>query len=97
MGKIYQGQTDLTIRLETGKNLGGDETVQIAYRKPNREIGVFSAEIIDPVKGIIEFKATSDQNLSDAGEWTFWAKITDSNNMISIGEPSNQVVYKIGN
>ena len=96
MGKIYVGQTDLTIKLETGKNLTVTDSAEIKYRTPAGVIGFFTAVIIDFAKGIISHSVTSENELNVAGNWTFWAKITDHQGLISIGEPFTYRIDKEG-
>jgi hypothetical protein len=96
MGKIYVGQTDLTIKLETGKNLTGITSAEIKYRNPAGVLGYFTAVVSDPVKGIIDYSVTSAGDINIAGDWTFWAKITDNQGLISIGEPFTYRVNKQG-
>jgi hypothetical protein len=96
MGKIYVGQSDLTIKLETGKDLTGIATAEIIYRNPAGITGNFTATISDVIKGIIEYSVTSEKDLNIAGKWTFWAKTIDAQGLISIGEPSTYHVNKEG-
>lgn len=95
MGKIYTEQTDLTIQLETGKDLTGITNVSIAWRNPQNEEGLFSATVLDPLKGIISYSIA--EPLQKAGLWIVWAKIIDGQGLISIGEASQFNVLKKGN
>jgi hypothetical protein len=92
MSKIYSTQTDLTITLNTGKNITGATSIKIAYKDPKGTLGEWTATIDDAIKGIIKYNIIAP--LSFTGTWTIWAKITDSSGLISIGESSNFVVYK---
>ena len=96
MGKIYSGQTDLTIQLTTGKNLTGITNVSILYINPKLEKGSFNAVVVEPIKGIVQYAATSENDFKEIGEWILYAKIIDSNGLISIGEPSTIRIYKQG-
>jgi hypothetical protein len=96
MGKVYVGQTDLTIKLETGKNLAGITDVKITFRNPAGVLGSFPCVVVDSAKGIIQYAVTSINDLSVAGKWTFWAKITDTQGLVSIGEPYFYYVTKEG-
>lgn len=98
MGKIYVGQTDLTIKAETGKDLTGITAgvYQIKYRNPEGIIGYFNATVADASKGIIQYSIQEATDLSVSGDWTFWAKIIDDQGLISIGEPFFILVYKQG-
>lgn len=92
MSKIYTTQTDLTITLNTGKNITGATSVKIAYKNPKGILGEWTATIEDATAGIITYNII--EPLAIEKTWTIWAKITDSSGLISIGEPSNFVVYK---
>lgn len=96
MGKIYAGQSDLTIKLETGKNLTGITNVKIVYKTPNNTVGEFNAAVIDTTKGIIQYAVASINDINIVGTWAFWAKITDAGGLISYGEPSTYAVNRIG-
>ena len=94
MGKIYDAQTDLTLKLETGKNLTGISNVKICYRNPINEVGEFAAVVTDETKGIIAHALTAP--LAKSGEWKIWAKIVDEQGLVSIGEPAIMNVNKTG-
>ena len=97
MSKIYVGQTDLTIILDTKKDLTGVVTAEIAYRKPDGSTGAFDADISDPSKGIMQYEITSASEINMNGEWTVWAKTIDGDGKVSIGEPDTFIVYLEGN
>lgn len=97
MGKIYVGQTDLTIKLNTKKNLTGITNVKILYKNPKLVSGEFNAVVEDALNGIIRYAVTSVNDINIAGKWTFWAKIVDAQGLISIGEPSMIEVNNEGN
>jgi hypothetical protein len=93
MGKIFIGQTDLTIQLKTFKNIANAQSVKIKYRKPNGILGEWTANIVDATNGIIDFNAFAGQ-VDIAGNWTIWAKIVDENGLISIGETATFLANK---
>ena len=88
MGKVYKSQTDLTIRLQTGKNLTGISDVSIVTKNPNGIYRTFAANIADVVTGIIEYNIQSATDFDVAGSWILWAKVIDAGGLVSIGEPS---------
>lgn len=96
MGKIYKGQTDLTIKLKTDKDITGATNVYIQYRDPKGVVDSFVAEISDAKEGIIQYHIENAGQLNVSGVWTFWAKIVDANGLISYGEPSEYRVDKLG-
>lgn len=95
MSKVYATQTDLSISLNTYKDITGATSVKIAYRKPNNVLGEFDAVIENATEGIIKYDITAP--LSDEGIWFFWAKIINSNGKLMIGEPTQLLIYKEGN
>ena len=96
MGKIYAGQSDLTIKLETGKNLVGISNASIIARNPLGVSKIFSATVMDAEKGTIQYAVTSENDINAVGNWTFWAKITNGAGLVSIGEATIVRVYKQG-
>ena len=92
MSKIYDEQTDLTIKLDTGKNLTGS-TAKIMYKKPDATVGEWVATIETPSNGIISYSII--EKLGMVGTWTIWAKVTN-NSLISIGDAVKFMVYKTG-
>lgn len=92
MGKIYVGQTDLTIKLTTGKNLTGITNVKVIFRNPNGVEGEFAATVVEAVTGVIQYVVTSANDLNVTGDWLFWAKVVNAQGLVSIGE---SVTYRI--
>lgn len=96
MGKIYSTQTDLTIKVNTGKNLAGISLVFIEALSPSRTQKTFAASIVNIPGGLIQYSVTSENDFKEVGEWIIWAKIINSQGLVSIGEPSKFTVYKKG-
>lgn len=94
MAQIYDLQTDLTIKLETGRSLVGTWSVFIITKNPNEEMGSFTAVVDNAEKGIIKYVITAP--LLIVGEWTMWAKAIDDQGLVSIGTPSTFKVTKSG-
>jgi hypothetical protein len=92
MSKIYANQTDLTLRLETGKDITGALSVKMCYKNP---LGV-SGEWIAEIEGTTIVKYNIIAPLGIVGKWTRWAKVVDAQGKISVGEPSNFDVSKEG-
>lgn len=92
MSKIFEEQTDLTIKLETGKDLTG-YTAKIIYKRPDGTIGEWNANIEASANGIISYSIV--EKLGMAGTWTIWAKV-NKGALISIGDPVKLSVYKVG-
>lgn len=96
MGKIYAGQSDLTIKLETSKNLTGISDVKIIAKSPTGVLKEFMAEVTNAISGSIKYDVQSVNDINVAGKWTFWARTVTTGGLISIGEPSTILVYKQG-
>lgn len=96
MGKIYVGQSDLTIRLETGKNLVGISNVSIIAKNPMGVSKTFSATVMDAEKGTIQYAVTSENDINAVGNWNFWAKVINAQGLVSIGEPTLIRIYLPG-
>jgi hypothetical protein len=96
MGKIYAGQSDLTIKLTTSKDLTGFTDVKILYKNPNGIFGEFPAVVVDALTGVIQYAVTSINDLNIAGSWSMWAKTTSASGLISYGEPAIFAVNVIG-
>lgn len=97
MGKIYVGQSDLTIELTTGKDITGATSIKIGYKSPSGAIGEFDAVSKDNATGVIEAVFTAQVNLNQSGTWRVWAKIINAGGLLSIGESSEFTVYQEGN
>ena len=93
MSKIYKNQTDLTLKLITGKNLTGATSIKIAYKDPNGTISEWIATIENALTGTIKYDIVTPLNI--AGNWTIWAKIIQ-NSLLSIGESVTFQVYNEG-
>ena len=96
MGKIYAGQTDLRIELETKKDLTGATSLKILYKNPEGLEGEFAATIVDASKGIIRYAVTSVDDINVVGRWFFWAKTIDAQGLVSIGEVATIMMEKEG-
>lgn len=72
MGRIYQGQSSLTLKVHTGCALNSAEETLIKYRKPDGSEGAFGAALLDESAGILSYDVGSE-DLDQAGWWRFWA------------------------
>jgi len=95
MGKIYVGQTALTITATVKQNIIG-ATCSIKYKKPNGVTGKFAATIVDATKGVINYIIASSSDIDKAGVWTFWAYVVFSDGRESAGEPATVKIYEEG-
>lgn len=95
MGKIFVGQSDLILRLETGVNLTGVSSPQIVYRKPSGTESAWTATITGPGSSILSYDVANTGILDEAGTWTIWASVTFSTG-VALGEPVRLDVYAAG-
>jgi len=96
MGKIYKGQSALTIRLTVGQDITDATPVVIKYRKPSGVEGSWTASIITAATGVISYTMADTAQLNEVGLWTFWAHITFSDGKVAPGEPVKKWVYNEG-
>jgi len=96
MAKIYLGQTDLTIYLNTGKDITGATSVKVMYKKPDETEGEFIGTIDNATQGIIKYVVTNANDLDQLGRWFFWAKIVNAQGKISIGNPDTILMEQEG-
>lgn len=96
MGRVYSGQSELRIRLDTSQNISG-ATAQVKYKKPSGKTGVVAAVIENATTGIIYHDVTATGNLIDeVGKWKFWAYITFTGNRVAPGKAAVVNVYEEG-
>ena len=93
MGKVFVGQTKLTIRLETGSLLTDVDVALIKYKKPNNIEGNWTATVSG--KDIFYDIATIN-DLDIDGLWEFYAHILYNDTRIIIGEVAKLQVFKEG-
>lgn len=94
-GKVYVGQTDLTIQLETEKDLSGTTSAKVRYKGPGIQLGDLTATVLNPSKGIIQHVVNTNV-FNEAGIWILWAVTTNAGGLVSIGEPVQMIVYAQG-
>ena len=97
MGKIYIGQTDLTINIKTNKNLTGATAIKLKVQDPNGVESELDVNIVDAINGMVKFVVLNSNTFTKVGRYTFWLKTTDAQGKISIGEPDCIHMYKQGN
>jgi len=95
MGKIYVGQ-NFKIELTTDEDITSAQSVKIKYKNPSGVVGEWTATVENALIGLIKYDVLVADN-TKAGTWVVWAKITDVNGLILIGESSTFVTYKEGN
>lgn len=94
MGKIYVGQTALTIRLTTSIDLSSAKTTLIKYKKPDGTEGSWVATVFNVATGIISYVVASASILDQSGVWVLWAHITFNDDTVAAGEAVKQIIYK---
>ncbi len=92
MGKVYKGQTALTITATVGQDVTS-ATCLIKYKKPDETLGSFAATIITAVTGVIRYTITSASDIDQAGNWVFWTQVTFSDGTIANGEEYVVTIY----
>ena len=92
MGKIYVGQDNLSIELDTGVTLTGALNLKIKYRKPDSTTGEWTGTLEGTTiikKSFIDGSGGLDQS----GIWRFWAWAEMSDGREIPGEPYDRQIY----
>lgn len=98
MGKIYKGQTDLTIEVTVNFDLTDFTSSVLIFKNPKGiEKIANNTVVVDTVNGILKFTPLDDTFFNIVGEWKCWAKCVNADGLISIGEPANFFLYEEGN
>lgn len=92
-GKVFVGQTKLTITLDTGSKLTDVSVALIKYKKPN---GVNDNFIATVLNNTIFYDIASATDLDSDGVWELYAHITYTDTSVIIGEKALLRVYKPG-
>ena len=98
MGKVYKGQTDLTIEVTVNFDLKDfNSAVLICKRHKGIEKIAIDTVVIDPIKGVLKFTQINKAIFNESGSWKCWAKCVNSQGLISIGESAQFIIYEEGN
>ena len=96
MGRIYKGQSALTIRLTVGQDITSANPVLVKYKKPSGVEGSWTASIADATEGTISYTMADTDQIDEIGLWTFWAHVTFADGKVAPGEPVEKWVYDEG-
>ena len=73
MGKIFAGQSSLSLQVHTGLDLTQTIAWEIRWTTPSGISGGFPASILgNPLDGILGYNL-QEGDLNQAGWWNFWA------------------------
>lgn len=95
-GKIYVGQTMLTIKIQLDADITDVTTSLIKYIKPNKSTGFFTAVVESVEDGIIKYIVMNTSDLDMPGKWKFWAHLTYSDSRVIASTPTEVEVFKEG-
>lgn len=94
---IYENQTALEIRVDTGIDLSTAQSVQIKYIDASKESGIWNAVIETPATdGIISYQIQESDVPLAVGTWKVWSFITFQNDTVAPGSPTIFEVLKEG-
>jgi len=96
MGKIYVGQSKLTIEVDCKGSISGVQSQRIGFKKPNNSMGSWVATLVNENTGIISYQITDENIIDEAGNWAIWADLTFNDGRKLVGEPSKLIVYNVG-
>jgi len=98
MGKLYKGQTDLTIEVKVDTDLTGFTYAKLVFKSPSGiEKIATSTTIKNTTLGILEFIANDASFFNETGQWRCWARCINEQGLISIGETDFFIICKEGN
>ncbi len=95
MGKIYVGQSALTIQLETDVDISAATVTRICYKKPSGTIGHWAASVVGDNNDTLEYDVAEANQLDEAGNWTLWA-YAEFDSGIAYGEAARLAVSEVG-
>lgn len=96
MGKVYVGQTALTLTATVHENITGATSLLMKYTKPDGSTGSFVGTPTDASAGSFEYDITSADDIDQAGKWFFWGYVTFSDGTTVAGEPYSHTFYAEG-
>lgn len=94
MGKIYIGQTDLIIKVNTGQNLDDFSSGKLVVKNPNGQTDDLNVTISN--SNIGEVQHVLSNPFSIPGTYTGWVEIINNLGLKSIGEPFSFIIYNVG-
>lgn len=94
--RVYKNQTNLNINLRAKSSLVGFSLVLIKFRRPNRTVGQWVAEVTDAENGYARYKIQSANDLPQTGDFTLWLDITFEDGTWLPGDPVVLTVCKPG-
>ena len=98
MGKVYKGQTDLTIEVTVNFDLTDFNSAVLIFKSPKGiEKTANDTVVIDQIKGVLKFTPIDGTFFNESGSWKCWAKCVNSQGLISIGESAQFIIYEEGN
>lgn len=94
--KIYELQTELTIKADTEVDITGASATLIKYIKPDGTTGSFTASIDNAVNGIIAYDIVDNTDIVGVGKWILWAHVTFASGKYAAGTPFTMEVFSEG-
>lgn len=93
MSRFYKNE-DFTVEFTAGTDITG-ATAEVKYKAPDGTVTSVAATITSAAAGEFE-AAIADTDLTLAGPYKFWAKITDQTGNITISEPISVEILEEG-
>jgi len=93
MGKVYNGQSKLTIELNTWIDLSTATSLAIKYTKPSGKTGIYTALQRGNTKKVYYDFQTG--NIDEDGTWIFWSYTGFPGGFVP-GEPYKVKFYNEG-
>ena len=96
MAKIYKNQSNLRITAATGVNLTGALSLKIAYIKPSKSTGSWTATTLSATGGTMYVDMSTGQYMDESGFWHLYALVTFSDGRSAPGTGHREYVYNPG-
>ncbi len=95
MGKVYLGQTELTLRLNAKVDLTGATQKKIQYENGGGT-GEFTTGEIDVNTSKLKWQPASSNDLNVLGAWDFWLDIIFANGRQAYSEKASLTIHEPG-
>lgn len=99
--KVYKNQDHLRIHVDVGVNISG-AACRIKYQKePDFNTGIaatgsFPGTIMTAADGTFYYDLTGTGQINEAGNWTFWGRVTWADGRAAPGDAYQEHIYEEG-
>lgn len=91
--KLYRGQTNFKLILQTGSVIVDVASAHIKFKKPDQTLGEWVAVV--NVRNL-EKTFTIDESGLESGKYTLWCHIVHTTGLVSISESASLTIHEPG-